>query len=160
MSETCSKRSRTKRTRASNTQSSNHYSETGPEKGRGMSKASRELIGVMYDIAAECQPITVRGIGYKLFAVGFIESMDRSPMQRVYRLVKEAREQEIIPWEWIVDGTRELERPATWDGPEEFVFVNGNSYRRNPATTGSCFGGQREGNGARSTCPCTRSLLC
>ena len=28
-------------------------------------------------------------------------------MQRVYRLLKEAREQGIIPWDWIVDETRE-----------------------------------------------------
>ena len=36
-------------------------------------------------------------------------------MQRVYRLLKEAREQGDIPWEWIVDETRELERVSTWD---------------------------------------------
>ena len=32
--------------------------------------------------------------------------MARSEMQRVYRLLKEAREQGDIPWEWIVDETR------------------------------------------------------
>jgi hypothetical protein len=31
-------------------------------------------------------------------------------MQRVYRLVKEARDRGIIPWDLIVDETRELER--------------------------------------------------
>ena len=39
-------------------------------------------------------------------------------MQRVYRLLKEAREQGIIPWEWIVDETRALERVSTWDDPD------------------------------------------
>jgi hypothetical protein len=34
--------------------------------------------------------------------------MGRSDMQRVYRLLKEARERDIIPWEWIVDETREI----------------------------------------------------
>jgi hypothetical protein len=29
---------------------------------------------------------------------------------RLYRLLKEARERGIIPWSWIVDETRELER--------------------------------------------------
>ena len=38
-------------------------------------------------------------------------------MQRVYRLLKEAREQGIIPWEWIVDETRAIERVSTWDDP-------------------------------------------
>jgi len=34
--------------------------------------------------------------------------MSTSDMQRVYRLLKEAREREMIPWEWIVDETRSL----------------------------------------------------
>ena len=42
-------------------------------------------------------------------------------MQRVYRLLKEAREQGVIPWEWIVDETRELERCSVWDDPEEYA---------------------------------------
>ena len=40
--------------------------------------------------------------------------MARSRMQRVYRLRKEAREQGMIPWGWIVDETRELERVSSW----------------------------------------------
>ena len=35
-------------------------------------------------------------------------------MARVYRLLKLAREQGDIPWEWIVDETRSIERTATW----------------------------------------------
>ena len=44
--------------------------------------------------------------------------MARNDMQRVYRLLLKAREQGIIPWEWIVDETRSLERVSTWDDPE------------------------------------------
>ena len=51
-------------------------------------------------------------------------------MQRVYRLLKEAREQGIIPWEWIVDETRELERVSTWDDPAEYARCVARSYRR------------------------------
>jgi hypothetical protein len=36
-------------------------------------------------------------------------------MQRVYRLLKEGREMGVIPWSWIADETRELERAATWE---------------------------------------------
>ena len=35
-------------------------------------------------------------------------------MRKVYRLLKLAREQGLIPWEWIVDETRELERVSSW----------------------------------------------
>ena len=51
-------------------------------------------------------------------------------MQRVYRLLKEARERGIIPWEWIVDETRELERVSTWADPAEYARCVARSYRR------------------------------
>ena len=84
----------------------------------------------MYAAAEAAQPITGRGIGYKLFTAGLIPSMARSEMQRVYRLLKEAREQGVIPWEWIVDETRSLERTSTWDDPAEYARCVARSYRR------------------------------
>ena len=51
-------------------------------------------------------------------------------MRRVYRLLKEARERDIIPWEWIVDETRELERVSTWSNPAEYARCVARSYRR------------------------------
>jgi hypothetical protein len=56
--------------------------------------------------------------------------MARNEMQRVYRLLKEAREQGHIPWEWIVDETRELERVNVWDDPEDYADWVAQSYRR------------------------------
>ena len=84
----------------------------------------------MHTVAEAAQPITGRGIGYKLFTAGLIPSMARNEMQRVYRLLKEAREKEIIPWEWIVDETRSLERVSTWDDPEQYARCVARSYRR------------------------------
>src|SRR5262245_55017537 len=104
--------------------------ETRSKKGRGMARRSLDLIKAMYAAAGAAQPITGRGIGYKLFAWGLIPSMARSEMQRVYRLLKEAREREIIPWEWIVDETRALERCSTWDDPEHYAECVARSYRR------------------------------
>jgi len=51
-------------------------------------------------------------------------------MQRVYRLLKYAREQGILPWEWIVDETREIERVPTWANPQEYAECVARSYRR------------------------------
>jgi hypothetical protein len=84
----------------------------------------------MYDAAEAAQPITGRGIGYKLFTAGLIPSMERKEMARVYRLLKEAREEGDIPWEWIVDETRGLERVSTWDDPEDYARTVARSYRR------------------------------
>src|SRR5215813_5004634 len=97
------------------------YSETGMKKGRGRAQRSLDLIDAMYDAAEAAEPITGRGIGYKLFTAGLIPSMARSEMQRVYRLLRVARERDDIPWEWIVDETRALERTSTWANPAEYA---------------------------------------
>src|SRR5262245_10495530 len=106
------------------------YFETCSKKGRGMAQRSLDLIEAMRAAAEPAQPITGRGIGYKLFAQGLIPSMAKNEMQRVYRLLKEAREQGRIPWHWIVDETRELERVSTWSNPESFARCVARSYRR------------------------------
>jgi hypothetical protein len=106
------------------------HSGTRSKKGRGMAQRSLDLIEAMYAKAEPAQPITGRGIGYKLFTAGLIPSMAHAEMQRVYRLLKEARERGDIPWEWIVDETRALERTQTWDSPAEYARCVAQSYRR------------------------------
>jgi hypothetical protein len=95
-----------------------------------MARASRDLIEAMRVIAEAAQPITGRGVGYKLFTQGMIPSMEKNEMKRVYRLLLIAREQGIIPWDWIVDETRSLERVSTWDDPEQYARAVARSYRR------------------------------
>ncbi len=104
------------------------YFQTGSKKGRGRAQRSLDLIQAMYEIAEEAEPITGRGVGYKLFSLGLIPSMDKMPA--VYRLLKEAREEGTIPWEWIVDENRELERVATWDDADEYMRTTARDYRR------------------------------
>jgi hypothetical protein len=104
--------------------------ETRSKKVRGMAKASIELIEAMWDIAEAAEPITGRGVGYKLFTAGLIPSMSTPDMQKVYRLLRLAREDGTIPWEWIVDETRDLERKASWGDPEDFLKSVGRQYRR------------------------------
>src|SRR5262245_8671027 len=95
-----------------------------------MARRSLDLIEAMRAEAKAAQPITGRGVGYKMFSTGMIPSMERAEMQRVYRLHKEARERDDIPWEWIVDETRELERVATWANPAEYAEATVRDYRR------------------------------
>jgi hypothetical protein len=104
------------------------YFETGLKKGRGRAQGSLDLIEAMYTAAEAAQPITGRGIGYKLFTLGLIPSM--SKMQKVYRLLRMAREEGTIPWEWIVDETRGVERVSTWADPEDYARCVAQSYRR------------------------------
>jgi hypothetical protein len=108
---------------------SEHF-ETCSKKGRGRAQKSLDLIDAMCAAAEAAQPITGRGIGYKMFTAGLIPSMARSEMQRVYRLLREAREDGTIPWEWIVDETRSLERCSTWADPAAYARTVARSYRR------------------------------
>ncbi|MHC2412877.1 hypothetical protein ACVJGC_005468 [Bradyrhizobium diazoefficiens] len=101
-----------------------------PKKGRGMAQQSLDLIEAMRAIADETAPITGRGIGYKLFSQGLIPSMARSEMARVYRLLRQAREQGAIGWDQIVDETRAVERVATWHDPKEYMESVARDYRR------------------------------
>jgi hypothetical protein len=105
------------------------YFRTGTKIGRGRSQRSLDLIKAMHDIAEESQPITGRGVGYKLFSMNLIPSMDQMP--GVYRLLKLAREEGTIPWEWIVDETRELEQTATWNDPDAYMRATARDYQRN-----------------------------
>jgi hypothetical protein len=95
-----------------------------------MAQRSLDLIEAMREAAEAAHPITGRGIGYKLFIAGLIPSMARNQMQRVYRLLKEGRERGLIPWEWIVDETRDLERISMWSSPQEFADAVARQYRR------------------------------
>jgi hypothetical protein len=95
-----------------------------------MAQQSRDLIQAMYEKAEAAQPITGRGVGYKLFTAGLIPSMATNEMKKVYRLLKLAREEGTIPWEWIVDETRGIERVSTWDHPEDYAECVARSYRR------------------------------
>jgi hypothetical protein len=95
-----------------------------------MAQRSLDLIEAMYVKGEAAHPITGRGIGYKLFTAGLIPSMARAEMQRVYRLLKEARERGRIPWEWIVDETRAIERTPTWANPTDYARCVARSYRR------------------------------
>jgi hypothetical protein len=103
---------------------------TGPKKGRGRTQRSLDLIEAMHSIAGACQPITGRGVGYKLFTRNLIPSMSRKDMRSVYRLLLEAREEDTIPWELIVDETRELEKVSAWDDPAAFIATVSKAYRR------------------------------
>ena len=125
-----------------------------------MAQRSLDLIEAMRAIVEAAQPVTGRGVGYKLFIQHLTSSMARSEMARVYRLLLIAREQGIIPWHWIVDETREYERVSTWDDPEQYARSVARSYRRdfwNQQPVASNV--EREGHCARRAQPVLDTML-
>lgn len=100
-------------------------------KGRGKAKASLELIEASHKILAAIQPATVRAVCYQLFTQGLIKNMSKGQTNKVSRQLVDARENGIVPWEWIVDETREAERAPSWDNPDEIIRAAVRGYRRN-----------------------------
>jgi len=97
---------------------------------RGKAQKTLDLIDAMAEITEAAQPITVRGVAYKLFTRGLIPSMAKKETDKVSRHLTYAREQGIIPWEWIVDETHAAEYVNTWSSVDQKIRVAVNSYRR------------------------------
>lgn len=97
---------------------------------RGKSNKNLDLINASYRILQAIQPTTVRSVCYKLFTQGFIPDMTVKSTQRVSVQLVYARENEIIPWEWLVDDTRKASRASLWHDPAQIIKAAVNSYRR------------------------------
>ena len=97
---------------------------------RGKSQASKYLIEVSYQILAEIQPASVRAVCYRLFTMGMIPNMSKGSTGKVSKQLVYARENGIIPWEWIVDETRSAEKVLTWTDTDERITAAVRNYRR------------------------------
>ena len=104
--------------------------EASPKKTRGKARKSLDLIDAAVRILDEIQPASIRAVCYRLFVEGYIDSMAKTNTNKVSRLLVGAREQGLIPWEHVVDETREAERVTTWDNPDEIINTAVRSYRR------------------------------
>lgn len=98
--------------------------------GRGKSARSLELVDAAHASLELTGPNTVRGVCYRLFVDGVIASMGSRDTRPVYKQVLWARENDIIPWEWVVDETRRPEYAGTWADPERFAQAMQRSFRR------------------------------
>lgn len=99
-------------------------------KGRGKSEKTLALVDAARQILEEIHPASVRAVCYRLFVLKLIPDMGKNSTGGVSKQLVWAREQGIIPWEWIVDETREAERVSTWDNPEQIIRSAVKGYRK------------------------------
>lgn len=99
-------------------------------RGRGKARATIELIEACQEILAEIQPASVRAVCYRLFTMGLIPDMGKNSTNKVSKQLVWAREQGRIPWEWVVDETRDAERVGTWSDPGAIIAAAVRGYRR------------------------------
>ena len=106
--------------------------------GRGKAQASWNLIAAARAILEEIQPASVRAVCYQLFTRKLIRSMDKTETNRVSVHLRDAREAKVIPWDWIVDETREAECISAWEDPAAYVDTVRRAYRRDRWTQQPC----------------------
>lgn len=104
---------------------------TTQPKRRGRSSETLDIIARMVEIAREYKPCGVRALAYQMFNRKLIPSMAKGNTQKVSRWATIAREEGSLPWDWIVDETREEEVIATWKDPAAFGRGVMKGYRRN-----------------------------
>jgi hypothetical protein len=100
------------------------------KKGRGKAQKTVALLAECYDILEDIQPTTVRGVCYQLFTKGFIPNMGKNETSKISKLLTAARETGHIPWEWLVDETREAETINSWTDPAAYSEAVLRSYRK------------------------------
>lgn len=105
---------------------------------RGKATKTRAIIGAALRYLEENNPATVRGCCYKLFTRGLIPDMNKPSTNSVGRILKEAREDGEVPWEWIVDETREAETISSWSNLREYGRAVLRSYRKDRWQTQPC----------------------
>ncbi len=97
---------------------------------RNLADKTVALIESATAILQGSQPATVRGGCYQLFTRRLIPDMAKSSTDRVSRALTAARERGLIPWDWIVDETREVEHRQGWDDPEAYMATVWRAYRK------------------------------
>ena len=95
---------------------------------RGKAKKTLRLIDEARATLEAIQPASCRAVAYRLFVMKKIRSMKKA--KKVERILKIAREEGTIPWEWITDETRNIERISTWDDPARFAKDVTRSYKK------------------------------
>jgi hypothetical protein len=81
---------------------------------RGLGVRTIAIREAAKEILAEIQPATVRAVCYRLFVQNLIPEMTKIEVDKVGRQLVTLREESTIPWEWVVDETRAVERVACW----------------------------------------------
>jgi hypothetical protein len=84
---------------------------------------------VLAHLLTHNQPITVRGAMYR--GIGKLWPDNKSTSyRRCTRMILDMRRKGVIPYSWIVDGTRRSDKPSSWSGLADFAETVALAYRK------------------------------
>ncbi len=101
-------------------------------RGRGRrTKAEIEVLReALYEIVAENEPVTVRGVFYLAETAGLVPKDDAKGYRPVQRELLKMRREGVIPWGWITDGSRSRYGHRRYGGLDSYARQVAANYRR------------------------------
>ena len=100
------------------------------KRGRRTKAEMEALREALYEIVAENQPVTVRGIFYLASSAGVVIKDDAQGYRPVQREILKMRREGIIPWGWITDGSRSRFGYRRYGGLDSYARHVAANYRR------------------------------
>lgn len=84
-----------------------------------ISERKQHLVSIIFDLK-KFWPLTVRQVFYQMVSKGYIENT-RNSYQSISRYLVEMRENDVIPWETIVDQSRKVSAKPGYENGRQFV---------------------------------------
>jgi hypothetical protein len=95
----------------------------------GFRDGNLELAIVATDILIDEEPVTLRGLMYRVVSAGWLPSTDHEHYTRLGRIMTRLREAGVVPFSWIVDGVRSTDKPSSWSGLADYARAVRRCYR-------------------------------
>lgn len=96
----------------------------------GLNTKNLVLACVATDILLDEQPITLRGLFYRVVSAGLLPSTDAKHYRRLNRVMTTLREFGVVDFRWIVDNLRSSLKPSSWTGLQEYLETCRDAYRK------------------------------
>jgi hypothetical protein len=84
---------------------------------------------VIIRVCRDNEPITLRGVYYRVMSAGAVEKTEAA-YNKVGRQLKKLREEGSIPYEWITDGTRWTIEPTTYRDARHALEITARAYKQ------------------------------
>lgn len=97
----------------------------------GFQSKNLMLAIVATDILASENPMTLRGLFYRVVSAGWLPSTDDKHYRLLGRVMTILREARVVPFRWVVDGIRSTIKPSSWSGLMDFAETTKEAYRKN-----------------------------
>jgi hypothetical protein len=96
----------------------------------GFQPKTLALAIVATQLLRENQPLTLRGLFYRVVSAGWLPDTDKQHYKALMRVMTILREREVVPFRWLVDGVRQTDKPSSWSGLQDFTETVSEAYRK------------------------------